>query len=315
MQAHTLETRESGRVWCSTCERGFAAPPGATCPGVKVYQWEPWPDSLFTERQIRDAGLIPGVPRGAIWMAKHNKWLYLYRKDEATTRERTAAQIEAAKRRGETLRMGWTCIRCGETLRDYVKGGGLCRTCEHREKARGESVQWAQTLLEFGFVVLDTETTGLNQDRDDEAVQIAVLKHDGTVLLDTLVKPTIPMSEGAAAVHGITDAMLEHAPTFHSLLLPLQAAITEQVLVIYNADFDMGILANMFWSIGIREHAPNVLNYIALEDAMLEYARFVGDWSNYHNDFYWQKLPGGDHTALGDCRAVLRLIQAVAAES
>lgn len=41
-------------------------------------------------------------------------------------------------------------------------------------------------------VILDTETTGLH---DAEIVQIAVIDHAGTVLLDTLVNPPHPERE------------------------------------------------------------------------------------------------------------------------
>jgi nucleoid DNA-binding protein len=48
--------------------------------------------------------------------------------------------------------------------------------------------QWAQQMLQQdGWVMLDTETTGL--ERDDEVIELAVIGKDGTVLLDTLVRP------------------------------------------------------------------------------------------------------------------------------
>jgi DNA polymerase-3 subunit epsilon len=39
------------------------------------------------------------------------------------------------------------------------------------------------------------------------------------------------------------------------------------------------------------------------------YAGWYGCYSEYWNDFQWQKLPGGDHTALGDCLAVWDILQ------
>ena len=46
--------------------------------------------------------------------------------------------------------------------------------------------------------------------------------------------------------------------------------------------------------------------------AMLEYAKWVGDWDDYHCSFRWQKLQGGDHSSLGDCRATLDVIRKMA---
>ena len=49
------------------------------------------------------------------------------------------------------------------------------------------AIREARRLLELDLVIFDTETTGLGPDA--EIVEIAALKVDGTVLLDTLVKP------------------------------------------------------------------------------------------------------------------------------
>jgi DNA polymerase-3 subunit epsilon len=45
---------------------------------------------------------------------------------------------------------------------------------------------------------------------------------------------------------------------------------------------------------------------------MLQYARFIGEWNSYYNSYKWQKLDGGDHTALGDCLATLEVIRVMA---
>gem|GEM_PF-305791 len=69
--------------------------------------------------------------------------------------------------------------------------GGICASCRTREpfRLRKKAIsQWAQQMLQQdGWVMLDTETTGL--ERDDEVIELAVIGKDGTVLLDTLVRP------------------------------------------------------------------------------------------------------------------------------
>jgi DNA polymerase-3 subunit epsilon len=45
---------------------------------------------------------------------------------------------------------------------------------------------------------------------------------------------------------------------------------------------------------------------------MLQYAEWFGEWNSYHQSFRWQKLQGGDHSALGDCFATLELIKRMA---
>lgn len=38
---------------------------------------------------------------------------------------------------------------------------------------------------------------------------------------------------------------------------------------------------------------------------MLRYAAYVGAWKGARHGYRWHKLGGGDHTALGDCRAIV----------
>jgi DNA polymerase-3 subunit epsilon len=61
-------------------------------------------------------------------------------------------------------------------------------------------------------LILDTETTGL--DGDAEVVELAVIDCAGSVPLDILVRPIGPIPVEAAAIHGITDAMLADTLTW-----------------------------------------------------------------------------------------------------
>ena len=68
------------------------------------------------------------------------------------------------------------------------------------------------------WVLWDTETTGIG--RTAEIVQIGVLASDGSVLLDTLVRPLNRkrISADATAIHGITMKMLVDAPSYPELV-------------------------------------------------------------------------------------------------
>ena len=54
--------------------------------------------------------------------------------------------------------------------------------------------------------------------------------------------------------------------------------------------------------------------YNSVHCAMRQYAKYCGEWNSYYNNFKWQPLSGGDHSALGDCRATLELIKRMAGE-
>lgn len=174
--------------------------------------------------------------------------------------------------------------------------------------ARAESIAWARDLLNrTDWVILDTETTGLGG--IDQALQIAVLSPEGITLLDTLVQVTVPIHPKAAAVHGITPAMLASAPTFAQVLVHLRPVVTGKTVVIYNADYDTRILAQT--TLAAKIPSTETLTFDAI-DAMAPYSAYIGEWNDYHGNFRWQRLPGGDHTALGDCRATLAIIKQMA---
>jgi len=178
-------------------------------------------------------------------------------------------------------------------------------------RARTGAAQWAKDLLSTDpswWVILDTETTGLGD--SDQIVQVAAIDGAGNVLLDNvLIKPTIPISEGASRIHGITDESVKDAKTFPDVWKEIDAVIYGKLLIIYNAGFDIRLMQQ-----SARAHGAFLEFPCDWNDAMDQYAQWYGEWSDYHGSFRWQRLPNGDHTALGDCRAVLELIKKMAGE-
>jgi DNA polymerase-3 subunit epsilon len=168
---------------------------------------------------------------------------------------------------------------------------------------------WATKLLaQPDVLLLDTETTGLHGNA--EICQIAIIDVSGHVLLDTYVKPKQAIPRDASAIHGITDLTVDSAPTFDQLAPTLRELLSGMTVVIYNADFDVRMMEQS----AIARSIPYEIPIFAGEycDAMEMYAQWVGAWSRYHHNYKWQPLPGGDHSALGDCRACLRVLQMMA---
>jgi DNA polymerase-3 subunit epsilon len=101
------------------------------------------------------------------------------------------------------------------------------------------AVLWArEQLSQNDWAILDTETTGLY---DAEIVEIAIINNLGEMLLDALVKPSIPIPAEATDIHGISDAMVADAPTFPEVY-PTDAALKDKRVLIYNSAFDIKIL-------------------------------------------------------------------------
>jgi DNA polymerase-3 subunit epsilon len=157
------------------------------------------------------------------------------------------------------------------------------------------------------YVILDTETTGLG--KTDEIVQLAVIDLDGNVLFNENIKPTKRkrMSRDAVAIHGLTMKALSQCKTFAELAKPLERVLGNKTVISYNAMFDGRMYAQTLKLAGGFLHRGD------WADIMDEYAKYVGEWDDCHQDYRWQRLPGGTHSALGDCRATLELLRKMAA--
>lgn len=166
-----------------------------------------------------------------------------------------------------------------------------------------EASAWAREVLaDDKAVILDSETTALW----GEIVELAIIDVKGETLFDRLIKPIEPITEGAQGVHGISDADVSDALTFRAVYQEIKDLLeSASRVIIYNAEYDVGRIAHSCQVWGLV--APNYME----ECAMLGYARWYGDWSDYHGSFKWQRLDG-EHRALGDCQATLKLIRKMA---
>lgn len=188
---------------------------------------------------------------------------------------------------------------------------------------RQQVIDWARALLAEGSaVILDSETTGL--DTTDEIVQLAIIDLSGQVLLDTYVKPSIPIPAAAQRIHGITDAMVASSPTFDQVWPQIATILAGRSTVIYNASYDTSKLVGSRACAGGAyegdisgwwhryEQADAEIQALRFECAMERYAIYYGDYSDYFGSYKWKPLPGGDHSALGDAKATLNLIKRMA---
>jgi exonuclease len=308
-------TLVNGLWHCEICGWRFKHPPEATCPGVKRYAWATWPPELLTKQQLYDAGFSTGKtalpkPAGVCYRAKSpGGWMWLYNKADGVPRKPLSeARKEAMKKAAfMAAMMTISCRSCGQptaTIRRKVYladpahfDGQVCVQCADR----GAAIRWARDMLALGaqLVILDTETTGLNE---ADPIQIAVIDGAGATLVNTYVFTEKPIEPGAYRVHGISPEKIADAPRFAAVYPLLAAAVNGKTLVIYHRAFDMPMLNRVIAGLDLPPLAP-----AAKDCAMIWYAQFVNDWSDYFKSYKYQKL-GGSHDALDDCQRVLSLL-------
>ena len=311
---------------------------------LPVYSTGCAPAELMTRAQLRDAGrrLRPGQK------AKPQAWLYcmprhhhapLYALEQTSPQPKpSAAQLAALAAGRQVWWKARACPHCDGIHKGWCESEMMAMIHQDREAASG----WARRVLDDpACVVLDTETTGLHDSA--RIVEIAVLGVDGSVLLDSLVNPGVPIPAEATRCHGITDDMVKDAPTFGDLLVPLTGALINRKVVVYNRDFDKRRLAielhrhyRTRWvnlekpERGQRRIHPQARAWLAAQQwedcAMETYAEWCGDWTwDYEarddeplyrqGDYRWQPLPAAGHRAADDCRAVIDVLKEMAASA
>lgn len=157
------------------------------------------------------------------------------------------------------------------------------------------------------FVVLDTETTGLNP-QISELLSIAIVDPNGNVLLDIYLTPEHNTEwEDAEAIHGITPEFIfsGNFPKLVDIKQQVVDILRNKDVVIYNASFDCGFINDILTEASAEAY-----------DVMEPFAELYSDWSDYWQSNKWQKLTtaascvlhewkADAHSAVGDCFATL----------
>ena len=116
-------------------------------------------------------------------------------------------------------------------------------------------------------IVLDTETTGVDARLGDRIIEIGcveLLNHIPTgVTRHIYLNPQRPVSAGAFAVHGLSDAFLADKPLFADVAAGLVDFLGDARLVIHNAAFDVGFLNAEYERLGPGRPKP-----IAMDDVV-----------------------------------------------
>lgn len=181
--------------------------------------------------------------------------------------------------------------------------------------------RFIENLRQSNALVLDTETTGL--DNKAEILQIGIVTLNGDELFNSLVQPAKARRwSEAMQIHGISWRDVKDAPTIGQLADDLRCILDGRLVAIYNASFDTRMLHQ---SIRV-DGATNQYQWLLDQDwewecVMEAYAEYWGERNRRYGGYRWQSLTkacqqqdlrvSNAHNALGDAKLTAALIRKI----
>mgnify|MGYP000129592823 FL=1 len=160
------------------------------------------------------------------------------------------------------------------------------------------------------IVVFDTETTGLNIDREDDIIEIAAIEivkgqigESFVVNIDT----ELDFSEAEKIHHISKEYLKEHAIDRSLALRNFVEFIGEDTLIAHNLDYDFTIVNQNLQRVGISPLSNKTKNYDSVEIAKRLYPKLARYKLGFLLDHF--KLEGvNSHRAIDDVKATISLI-------
>ena len=111
------------------------------------------------------------------------------------------------------------------------------------------------------YIVLDTETTGLDPDDGHKIIEIGCIEIlNRSITNNTFHKYINPNREidiEASKIHGLTNSFLREKPLFEEVYSEFREYISNSPLIIHNAPFDIGFLKKEHSIISISDDFMN----------------------------------------------------------
>lgn len=165
---------------------------------------------------------------------------------------------------------------------------------------RGDAIALARDIQTNpgDYAFLDTETTDVNEAA--EVVEVALVDFHGDVLFNERINPCGFISEESQAVHGISLEQVKNCRRWEQVRPDLLRALGDRLMIIYNKTFDLRVMTQ---SDHLIPHAMDSSVFGSDKAVCLMSHRIAFEGRAK------QKLIGGDHSSVGDCEAMIDLVQ------
>lgn len=197
-----------------------------------------------------------------------------------------------------------------KTEKQILAGKKLAQQAKLRSN-EAQAGKAAKQWLENECLIIDTETTGLGSNA--QIIELAIIDHLGKTIFDQRFKPTVDIEPRAEEIHGISMDDLLDKPSWPDKVEEIKKILLSKPVVIFNADFDLGMLASTTISFSLDADWIEKINYHC---AMYLSAKAFGATNRYgsislataagHANVQWQ---GDAHNASADALATLEVLK------
>lgn len=138
----------------------------------------------------------------------------------------------------------------------------ICTPERKKRDMKGKSI--AQVLTDY--TVLDIETTGLDPSFDEIIEVSAIRVRDGVVSdsFSSLAKPSEPLDDFIIELTGITNEMLDAAPSISDVLPQFVRFIGDDVVVGHNVNFDINFIYDQSDALGLAPFGNDFVDTMRL---------------------------------------------------
>ncbi len=116
------------------------------------------------------------------------------------------------------------------------------------------------------YIVLDTETTGLDVNDNHKIIEIGCIEILNRSITDYTfhhyINPCRSIDASAIAVHGITNEKLKNEPIFSDIKDKFISYVNGSEVIAHNAPFDIGFLEKEFNDCGININQINLFSKV-----------------------------------------------------
>ena len=164
------------------------------------------------------------------------------------------------------------------------------------------------SIVDFpnSFVVLDLETTGLDPEYD-EILEIGAIKIVNGEVVDTynsLVKPPYEIDEFITELTGISNEMVQDAPSVEEILPSLMNFISDNIIVGHNVNFDINFIYDNLLNCGMDAIKNDYIDTLRISRRLFPDFKHhrLKDMANHYNISL-----DGSHRALQDVFITFKL--------